>query len=96
MSVGPESTADELENAKRLIDAWSKLSWTQRDWWGQQQLSVGPAGHEGSDGDAASSPHHPFRQFWDGTRRPNDEDPDIDRKVVIEGVPAVTAETGSG
>jgi hypothetical protein len=31
MSVGPESTADELENAKRLIDAWSKLSWTQRE-----------------------------------------------------------------
>ncbi|MFL5864261.1 MAG: hypothetical protein ACJ780_26415 [Solirubrobacteraceae bacterium] len=31
MSVRPESMADELENAKRAIDAWSKLSWAEQN-----------------------------------------------------------------
>jgi DNA-binding TFAR19-related protein (PDSD5 family) len=31
VSVSPESMPDELANAKRLIDAWSKLSWTQQE-----------------------------------------------------------------
>ena len=92
----PAATSEQRLAALRLGGIYWHLRAHGNGWWGQQQLSFGPAGREGSDGDAASSPHHPFRQFWDGTRRPSDEDRDIDRKVVIEGVPAVTAETDNG